>query len=70
MTRTALHTVFGTGEREALGGARGNAALDREGLIIWILILEDTSVCVVPDLFLVLGSILLKQGGTYTQQAL
>ena len=51
MTRTALHTVFGTGERETLGGARGNAALDREGLIIWILILEDASICVIPETF-------------------
>ena len=70
MTRTTLHTVFGTGEREVLGGARGDAALDSESLIIRILVLEDTSVCVVPDLFLVLESILLKQGGTYTQHAL
>ena len=62
MTRTTLHTEFSTSEREALGGARRDAVLDRECLIIWILICEDTSMCVVPASFPVLEFIFLKEG--------
>ena len=51
MIHTTLHAVFGSCEGEALGGARGNAALDRQGLVIRELSLEDTSVCIVPESF-------------------
>ena len=60
MIHTTLHTVLGTGEGEVLGGARGNTALDRQGLIVWILILEDSSIGVVPDSHLVLEFVFLK----------
>ncbi len=58
MIRTTLHTEFCSGEGEALGGARGNAALDCQGLAIRKLSLEDTSVSVVPESFPVLDFIL------------
>ena len=54
MIRTTLHTEFHPGEGELLGGARGNATLDCQGLVIRKLRLEDTSVRVVPDSFPVL----------------
>ena len=60
MIRTTLHTEFSTGKGVALGGTRGNTTLDRQGLIIRILILEDTSMGVVPDSFHVLEFILLE----------
>ena len=57
MVRTTLHTVFSSRKGEPLGIARINATLDRVGLVIGILILEDTAVRIVPELFAVLESI-------------
>jgi hypothetical protein len=51
MIRTTLNTVFCSGEGVVLGGARGNAILVGQGLVIRILILEDTSVRVVTESF-------------------
>jgi hypothetical protein len=58
MIRTALNTVFCSGEGVVLGGARGNAILVGQGLVIWVLILEDTSVRVVTESFPVLEYII------------
>ena len=57
MVRTTLHTVFSSRKGEPLGIARINATLDGVGLVIGILILEDTAVRIVPELFAVLESI-------------
>jgi hypothetical protein len=68
--RTTLHTEFRPGEGEVLGGARGNATLDCQSLVIRKLRLEYTSVRVVPESFPVLEFILPELERTYTQHAL
>ena len=60
MIRTTLYTVFCSGEGEVLSCARGNAILVCQGLIIRILILEDTSVRIIAESFPALEYILPK----------
>ena len=60
MVRTTLHTVFSSRKGEPLGFARINATLDGVSLVIGILILEDTAVRIVPELFAVLESIFVE----------